>query len=79
MPTALNSGANSGSRFCMLYGTHQPFDEATLTKLYPTHRDYVEKVSAVTWANVEAGYVLARDAAATEERATHAEIGSFGE
>lgn len=79
VPTALNSGANTGDRFCRLYGAHQPFDDATLADLYPTHRDYVEKVSAATWANVEAGYVLPRDAAATEERATHSEIGKLGE
>jgi hypothetical protein len=79
VPTALNSGANTGDRFCRLYGAHQPFDHATLAELYPTHRKYVEKVSAVTWANVEAGYVLPRDAAATEERATHSEIGRLGE
>ena len=79
VPTALNSGANSGDRFCMLYGTHQPFDDETLEKLYPTHREYVDKMSTATWANVEAGYVLARDAAATEERATHSNVGSLGE
>ena len=78
VPTGHNSGVNSGSRFCMLYGTHQPFDPGALAKLYPTHHEYVEKVRAATWANVEAGYVLSRDAAATEERATHAGIGAIG-
>ena len=79
VPTAMNSGANTGDRFCRLYGSHQPFSESTLANLYPTHREYVEKVSAATWANVEAGYVLPRDAAATEERATHSKIGALGE
>lgn len=77
--TALNSGANTGDRFCRLYGMHQPFDEATLESLYPTHREYVEKVSEATWANAAAGHVLERDAAATEERATHSDVGRFGE
>ena len=78
--TALNSGVNQGEhRFCRLYGTYKPFDAETLARLYPTHREYVEKVTAATWANVERGYVLPRDAAATEERATHSEIGRFGE
>lgn len=79
VPTAMNSGANTGDRFCRLYGSHQPFSESTLANLYPTHREYVEKVSAATWTNVEAGYVLPRDAAATEERATHSKIGALGE
>jgi hypothetical protein len=77
VPTATNSGANTGERFCRLYGMHQPFDDATLAELYPSHADYVDQVRTVTWANVEAGYVLARDAAATEERATHSEVGAF--
>ena len=41
VPVALNTGANSGATFCSLYGSHQPYDAATLRALYPTHRDYV--------------------------------------
>ncbi len=61
-PTALNTGINSGATFCNLYGTHQPFDAATLNELYPTHRAYVRAVRASAQRNVRDGYIQ-RDAA----------------
>jgi Alpha/beta hydrolase domain len=43
-PVALNNGTNGPasltnplSVFCILYGTHAPFDESKLASLYPTH------------------------------------------
>ncbi|HKU41967.1 MAG TPA: alpha/beta hydrolase domain-containing protein, partial [Polyangiales bacterium] len=62
VPTALNSGANSGATFCNLYGTYQPFDAAKLRELYPSHRGYVRAVRAAANENVQAGYIE-RDAA----------------
>jgi hypothetical protein len=56
-PIALNAGANSGATFCVLYGTNQPFDAATLRTLYPRHRDYVRAVTASASANRAAGYI----------------------
>jgi hypothetical protein len=61
-PIALNAGANSGATFCVLYGTNQPFDAATLQELYPRRRDYVRAVAASASANRAAGYIN-RDAA----------------
>jgi len=79
VPTATNTGANQGeNRFCRLYGAYRPFDAETLDSLYPTHAGYVDKVRRATWANVEAGFVLPRDAARTEERATLSTVGGFG-
>jgi hypothetical protein len=61
-PRALNTGDNSGETFCRLFGTHVPFDEATLTRLYPGRADYVHRVVASDVANVHAGYLLPADA-----------------
>jgi hypothetical protein len=52
VPVAVNNGANGAasltnplSVFCILYGTHAPFDESKLASLYPTHGSYVSKVT----------------------------------
>jgi hypothetical protein len=42
-----------------------PFDAATLNTLYPTHDDYVGKVTTVSNALVKAGFLLKEDAAQT--------------
>jgi hypothetical protein len=41
-----------------LGGTTTPFNEAKLLQLYPTHEDYVNKVTAAARAAEEAGYIL---------------------
>jgi Alpha/beta hydrolase domain len=38
VPTAVNDGLNSGPGFCILYGSHTPFDEVTLARLLPEPR-----------------------------------------
>jgi len=58
VPTALNTGSNTGASFCRLYGTYQPFDDATLAELYPSRREYVSAVVESARTNVEAGYLL---------------------
>ncbi|HET6950184.1 MAG TPA: alpha/beta hydrolase domain-containing protein [Acidimicrobiales bacterium] len=60
VPTALNTGDNSGPSFCRLFGSHEPFDDATLDRLYASHHDYVQHVRRVDKDNVAAGY-LGRD------------------
>jgi hypothetical protein len=75
VPTAVNTGVNSGPGFCRLNGSHEPFDPATLAKLYPTHGSYVSKVKSVTEANLEAGYILGPEADATIAEAEHSAIG----
>ena len=37
--------ANESAQGCGLGGTHLPFEAATLNRLYPTHADYVAKVT----------------------------------
>ncbi|TQS29344.1 alpha/beta hydrolase domain-containing protein [Microbispora sp. KK1-11] len=64
--------------FCGLYGARDPWDrhnagdpsdpflprtaEPVLSRLYPTHADYVSKVRAAAQASVDAGYLLPEDA-----------------
>ncbi|MFE2754760.1 alpha/beta hydrolase domain-containing protein [Actinosynnema sp. NPDC059335] len=61
-PRALNTGDNSGETFCRLFGTHVPFDAATLARLYPTRGDHLRQVVAADRGNVRAGYLQPADA-----------------
>jgi len=75
VPTAINSGQNSGPGFCRLYGSHYDFDAATLASLYPTHASYVAAVKKVTEDNLKVGYILKADADATIAEAEKSEVG----
>jgi len=76
VPTAMNSGQNSGPGFCWLYGSHVAFDAAKLKTRYPTHAAYVAAVRDVTEKNVKAGYILRPDADATISAAGHSATGT---
>lgn len=76
VPTAINTGMNYGSnRFCFLYGSHEPFDEAVLTDLYPSHDAYVSGVRAVVEENLSKGYILPYGAQETIREAQESTIG----
>jgi hypothetical protein len=75
VPTAVNTGVNSGPGFCFLNGSHEPFDAATLARLYPTHDSYVAKVRESAQKNLKAGYILKADADATIADAERSGIG----
>ena len=75
VPTAVNTGVNSGPGFCRLNGSYVPLDAATIAKLYPTHESYVAKVKSVTAANLKAGYILKPEADATIAEAEKSNIG----
>ena len=76
VPTATNTGMNSGtSGFCFLYGSHEPFDQATLRALYPDHAGYVNAVRAVVEQNLRDGYILPEAGARTIEEAEASHIG----
>jgi len=62
VPTATNTGVNSGASFCILYGSHEPFGPAKVASLYPTHESYVHAVRQVAHRNVREGFVLEEDA-----------------
>ena len=74
--TARNTGMNSGDNgFCFLYGSHEPFDAATLRALYPNHGSYVDKVRMVVQQNLAAGYILPDAAERTIREAEASNIG----
>jgi hypothetical protein len=75
VPTALNTGDNSGMSFCVLFGTHVPFDEDQLDGLYRNHGQYVSAVRAADRVTVGAGYIVAADAADNHQQAVHSPIG----
>lgn len=75
VPIATNDGVNSGAGFCILYGSHIPFDVARLNALYPKHSVYTNAVSAATKDNVEDGFLLAEDVAGTRDQAERSFIG----
>jgi hypothetical protein len=77
VPTATNTGVNSGPGFCSLYGTYQPFDRATLDALYPTYKAYVTKVMEATLQSLAEGFLVPEDAITTLRDAVNSDIGKF--
>jgi hypothetical protein len=75
VPTAVNTGQNSGPAFCRLYGSHIEFDQDKLAALYPTHKAYFAAVKEITDKNLKAGYILKADADATIAAAERFPIG----
>ena len=65
----------TGTMFCGLLGSHEPFDAARLAMLYPTHDGYVAKVKEATEKNLKWGYLLKPDAEATIEEARRSTVG----
>jgi hypothetical protein len=55
--------AKESAELCGLGGTHVPFEAATLNRLYPSHADFVSKVTDASRALVKAGFLLPADAA----------------
>jgi hypothetical protein len=68
--------AKETAELCGLGGTHVPFDPATLNKLYPSHADYVAKVTKVSQELVKSGFLLPADAAQTIDKAKRSIYGS---
>ena len=75
VPTALNTGSNSGPSFCILFGTHVPFDQETLDEQYRNHGSYVSQVVGVATDNLADGYITQHDAQTTRTDAAQSEIG----
>jgi hypothetical protein len=68
VPVALNNGQNSPANltnplnvFCVLFGTHLPFDRAELAARYRNHGSYVSEFRHASQANVEQGFLLPED------------------
>lgn len=66
VPVALNSGVstgvNNGAACDGLLGAHVPFTKARLDSLYPTHAEYVSKVTSAANQAVADGFMLQKDA-----------------
>jgi hypothetical protein len=75
VPTAVNTGQNTGPAFCRIYGSHIDFDKDKLATLYPTHKGYVSAVKEITEKNLKSGYILKPDADATIAAAERSDIG----
>jgi len=63
--------AKEAADTCVLGGTHVPFTTAVLQSLYPTHQDYVNKVTQAALDSVAKGFVLAADALDEIDRSQH--------
>lgn len=75
VPTAVNTGVNTGPGFCRLNGSYEPFAPEKLAALYPTHAAYMAKVREVTAKNLAVGYILKPEADATIAEADKIAIG----
>jgi hypothetical protein len=76
VPTATNTGVNSGEQYCGIFGSHVPFDTATLARLYPTHAAYVTAVERVTDDNLKAGYITKVGADEIKQEAARSSVGT---
>jgi hypothetical protein len=75
VPTALNTGQNGGPSFCVLFGTHIPFDDATLDELYPKRPAYIQPIFISTLDNLVHGYIGFRAAVAIVTDALRSDVG----
>ncbi|HEX2197497.1 MAG TPA: alpha/beta hydrolase domain-containing protein, partial [Burkholderiales bacterium] len=75
VPTALNTGQNTGPGLCSVRGRTVPFDVDTLAALYPRHVDYVHLVDAAAAQSVADGFLLPEDAQATLTKAKWSIVG----
>ena len=67
--------SNAGESFCILFGSHEPFDDAQLAVLYRSHGSDVSDVARVDTANAEAGYLVPADAELNIQEAAESDIG----
>ena len=75
VPVATDTGENSGGQFCNIYGSHVPFDQMKLDRLYPSHAAYVAAVEKITESNLKAGFITKEDAEQTVREAQQSKIG----
>jgi hypothetical protein len=61
--------------FCVLYGTHAPFDAQTLASLYPNHGRYVSQVAKAVDGLVDDGLLLKEDATTLLLDAVRSDVG----
>ncbi|MBV8398997.1 MAG: hypothetical protein JOZ17_09690 [Acetobacteraceae bacterium] len=74
VPTALNTGTNTGPALCFLDGTYIPFTSDVLSQLYPTHQDYVSKFAAAAIAVHKQGFLVRAEMSAAIAAAQEASV-----
>jgi hypothetical protein len=75
VPTATNTGSNSGAGFCFLFGSHEPFSEGKLKSLYRNHGSYVSAVTQAANDVIKQGFLLKEDAKIIREEAAQSKVG----
>jgi hypothetical protein len=73
-PLALDTGSNSGPAFCLLFGTHIPFDDATLHELYPRRGDWISAFTQASRDAYRAGFIVKRDHRLNLQRVRHTQL-----
>jgi hypothetical protein len=75
VPIAVYSGQGDPSNvLCMLFGRTTPLTPTQLASLYPTHQDYVSKVTKATAGAQQAGFIVPADAPAIVAEAQAAPV-----
>jgi hypothetical protein len=75
VPIAAYSGKGDPSNvICSLFGKTTPFSPMQLANLYPTHDDYVTKVTAATMKAQQNGFILSTDVPAIVQEAQAAAV-----
>lgn len=74
VPIAINTGVNSGSDFCYLFGTHEPFKQEILNSLYSSKASYLDKFTQASRSATNAGFLTSRDAEEGLKSASQIEI-----
>lgn len=67
-------GGSGGNIVCALFGHTTPFTPEQLASLYPTHQDYVDKVTASAASARAAGFLLPEEEATMVSDATAAPV-----
>lgn len=74
VPTSRWEGSSTGASFCFIAGHEVPFDQATLSRLYRSHLDYVAKVARSAASLAARRFITAYDAAAIIREAQAADV-----
>jgi hypothetical protein len=75
VPTATNTGVNTGPGFCFLFGSHVPFTAERLAELYPNHETYVFKTAGATLDNLKDGFIVMEEGVQNIRDAAQSDIG----
>jgi len=75
VPIAAFTGEQAGGILCRLFGTTTPFDDATLARLYPSHRAFVAAYDKAIRRAQRKGFLVPADAKLLREWAAGAPYG----